>query len=671
MKTFLDEGILDEEEVLSIEGRGKTFAEIADRGINRRNLLKLMGAVSAAALIAPVVGGENAQAVTEAQMDGLVQGGEQATGAFQGDDVFPFQPLGNRDQLVVPPGYKVKTLISWGDPLFPDAPAFDPENQTAEAQHQQFGYNCDFVGFHPLPLGSDSSDHGLLFVNHEYTSSSLMFPGYDSNDVTEEQAQVELAAHGLTVVEIEQDENGEWGVVLDSQYNRRLNNLTEFELTGPVAGADRVKTSADATGTKVFGTLNNCAGGKTPWGTFLSGEENFHQYFGNRAQMEDLEAKALHVRYGLPSGASGRKWELYEDRFDLVKEPNEPFRFGWVVEVDPYDPESTPKKHTAMGRFRHEGATVVITPENKVVVYSGDDARFEYVYKFVSAGTYDPDDRAANMNLLSEGTLYVARFDGQVGDMSGSGEWLPLEHGNGPLNAANGFESQADVLINTRVAADLVGATKMDRPEDVETNPITGKVYVALTNNTQRKDAGAGDVPDEEVNAVNPRANNRNGHILEITPTNGDHAATTFSWDMFLLCGHPSDPSTYYGGYEVREHVSPIAAPDNVTFDRLGNLWISTDGQFSRLGVNDALFIVPVEGSNRGRLTQFFETVTGSEICGPEFTNDDTSLFLAIQHPGEGSGATYETPFSFWPDNQIPPRPSVVVIQGDDGEPIV
>jgi secreted PhoX family phosphatase len=359
----------------------------------------------------------------------------------------------------------------------------------------------------------------------------------------------------------------------------------------------------------------------------------------------------------LPEGPSERQWETFYSRFDLAKEPNEPLRHGWAIEIDPFDPTSTPKKRTALGRKKNEGHTSVISTNGNAVIYCGDDERFDYAYKFVTAGTYSATDRAANMDLLDEGTLYVAKFNDD-----GSGEWMPLIFGEGPLTAENGFDSQGAVLINTRAAADLLGATKMDRPEDFETNPITGTVYLVCTNNSNR---GGEDRP--VADAANPRDENLNGHIIEVIETGGDHAATTFAWDIFMLCGDPSDESTYFAGYP-KEMVSGISSPDNITFDLAGNLWISTDGMPRNLPSNDALYAVPVEGMERGNLKRFFTAVPGAEVSGPEFTPDNTTLFTAVQHPGEGG--TFESQISTWPDGTGAPRPSVVVIQAIDGSRI-
>ena len=627
------------EEVLSTEGKGDTFAEVMQRNMSRRGLLKGGAAASAMLLAAPALSAKSASAQTTAV-----------------EPTLDFQPIGlsTEDRTIVSAGHNVDVLLKWGDPITANTPAFDAANQTAEAQSQQFGYNCDFVGFLPLPLGSRSADSGLLVVNHEYTNPELMFAGYSADNPTKQQADVELAAHGVSVVEIARNGSRKWGYNRSSRYNRRLTATSSMAVSGPAAGHDWLKTSADPTGTNVSGTLNNCAAGRTPWGTVLTAEENFQQYFGNLEKLPDGDVKKMHARYGVETKATERKWERFYPRFDVVQEPNEPFRHGWVVEVDPYDPTMTPVKRTALGRFRHEAATVVITPARRVVLYTGDDARFEYVYKFVSARSYSTTDRKANMGLLDEGTLYVAKFNAD-----GSGQWLPLIHGQGGLTADKGFKSQAEVLINTRGAADLLGATKMDRPEDIETNPVTGKVYVVLTNNTQR---GTDNRPGTDP--ANPRKENKHGHIVELTEAGNDHTATTFNWGIFILCGDPKDETTYFAGYP-KVKVSTLSSPDNITFDNAGNLWISTDGQPGTLKMNDGLYAVPTEGPERGYVRQFFSGVPGGEVSGPEFTPDDTSLFIAVQHPGEGG--TLDKPLSLWPDGTNIPRPSVVVVQSETG----
>lgn len=631
------------EQTAPAERQGESFGTILERRFSRRTFLKGSVVTSAGVLTAAGI-----NEATTAHAEHL----KQSVGGF-----IPIKPQSpDTDKIVVPEGYTANVLIRWGDPIMPGAPDFDAENQTEEAQNQQFGYNNDMLAFFSLPEGSTSSDHGLLVANHEISNPELMFPNFDFEAPTQVQIDVQLACQGISIVEIQRSTDGAWSYVPDSQYNRRITSKTEMEITGPSAGHDWLKTSDDDTGTSVVGTLNNCAGGWTPWGTYLSAEENWHQYFANAEKLEDEALKEVYTRYGIPEGVSILRFEDFYDRFDVSKESNEPNRFGWMVEVDPYDPTSMPKKRTALGRFRHEAGTCVVAPDGRVVVYSGDDERFEYMYKFVTDGTYNARDRKANMDLLNAGTLYVARFNDD-----GTGEWLPLVQGTGPLTAANGFATQGDVVLKTRIAADLVGATDMDRPEDAEVNPTNKKLYLMLTNNSKR----------EEANAANPRTPNNWGHVIELTEEKDNHAATTFAWDIFLLCGDPKDSTTDFAGYD-KTRVSPIASPDNCTFDNQGNLWIATDGQAKEppdgIGANDALHMVPVAGKERGHVQQFASVVAGSETCGPLFTPDNTALFIAVQHPGEGG--TYEEPISVWPDGSSPPRPSVVVITADDGSAI-
>jgi secreted PhoX family phosphatase len=669
----------DKSKVYSGAGRGETFEQVLARRLSRRGLVKSAAAVAAVAVTGPrlVPVGVAAQTASPGASPAASPAASPVgTPAATTVGALGFEPitLTTGETPVVATGHRVRAFLRWGDPLVAGLPEFDPTNQSAAEQAQRFGYNCDWIAFMPLPPGSDSTDHGLLVVNHEYTNPELMFPGYQTanpdyqppaaddappdvpeflTNPTQEIVDVELEAHGLSVVEVRRNDAGEWETVLDSRYNRRITGTTPMEITGPAAGADLMRTSEDDSGARVVGTLNNCAGGVTPWGTIVSGEENFQQYFANLAQLgEDHPAYASHARFGIPEESSERRWEEFYGRFDLTQEPNEPFRFGWGVEFDPYDPTSTPKKRTTMGRNKHEGHTSAVAPDGRVAIYTGDDERFEYAYKFVTANPYDPDDRAANTDLLDEGVLYVAKFNDD-----GSGDWLPLVHGEGGLTEANGFASQADVLVNTRFAADALGATKMDRPEDFETNPVTGKVYLVCTNNNQRT--------LEQTDEANPRTENVHGHIIEITEDANDHAGTTFTWQMFLLAGDPAQGSTWFAGFDT-EAVSPISSPDNIAFDVDGNLWISTDGLANNLEGNDGLFVAPTEGENRGQVQQFFSAVVGAEVSGPVFNPDNSALFASVQHPAEGS--SYQEPATRWPDGGgMPPRPSVVLIQTDDG----
>jgi secreted PhoX family phosphatase len=619
------------------ESQNDYFGAVARRYISRRRLLGF-GALAAGMLVAgrnTVFGAETARA--------------QSAGGSSGLNFTPVK-LDSSDKVLVPPGYKYEILIRWGDPLFLDpTTGFDIDNQSAEKQARQFGYNNDFLGFIPL-----APNRALLIANHEYTNPELMFRGYDDKNPTKEQVDIELQAHGVSVVHIERHATRGWRYTLGAWHNRRITATTPMRFTGPAAGHPWLRTSEDPTGYTVLGTLNNCAAGITPWGTVMTCEENFHQYFANNDKVTDTAKQAVHKRYGLPGGESERKWERFHKRFDLAQEPNEAFRFGWVVEFDPRDPGSLPRKHTALGRFKHEATSTVIAKDGRAVVYSGDDERFEYLYRFVSAGRYNPDDREANMRLMESGTLYAAKFNDD-----GTGRWLPLVAGQGPLTAANGFPTQAEVCINTRRAADLVGATKMDRPEDVEVHPQTGTVYAVMTNNSQRGTSGK-----PGVDAANPRPENRHGHIIEIIPDGGDHAAPTFRWQFLMICGDPAkDKGTYFAGFD-QSLVSPISSPDNITFDNRGNLWIATDGQPSSFKKNDGVFAVPVSGPERGYNRQFLSGVPGGECASLIFSDNNDTLFVSIQHPGEGT--TLENASSRFPDGKEP-RPAVIFIRKEDG----
>jgi hypothetical protein len=563
-------------------------------------------------------------------------------------------------------GHEIQTVLRWGDPILPDAPEFDPLRQSAEAQARQFGYNCDYLDFFPLPRGSRGSGHGVLVVNHEYATTQLMFPGLGAGPqarkrVDEAQARIEMMAHGLSVVEVRRGADGRWTAARDGRLNRRITAETPMRVSGPAAGHPRLRTKADPEGLRVLGTLNNCAGGNTPWGTVLTAEENTNFYFLGDAA-ETGEQRDAYKRYGITK-AGVYAWGRFEPRFDLDREPNEPNRFGWVVEFDPYDPDSVPVKRTALGRFKHEGCTHALAPDGRVVFYSGDDERFEYVYRFVTARPWNPADRAANRDLLDEGTLSVARFE-----PDGAVRWLPLVHGQGPLTAANGFNSQGDVLVETRRAADLLGATPMDRPEDVEANPVSGRVYVMLTNNVRRTEA--------QLHPANPRPRNAHGHVLEIVPPGADagapdHAAPEARWGIFIAGGKPGvDHGAQY--HRATSDVGWLSCPDNCAFDSRGRIWIATDGADDAAGLADGLYAADTAGKGRGLTRLFYQAPTGAEVCGPRFTPDDTTLFLSIQHPGEEDGSSFDRPSTRWPDFRpdLPPRPSVVAITRRGGGPV-
>ena len=582
-------------------------------------------------------------------MPGATPAGQRTRSPFGFTPIAP-QPEG-LDKVVVPDGFEWSTIISWGDPIMADAPDFDFDHQSAAAQEGQFGYNNDYTTL----IRTKDQNAAVLVCNNEYTNDELMFRGYTgSASLTPEQLRIVMAAHGMSVVELRRaGASRPWEYVKGAPLNRRITATTPFRLDGPAAGHPLLRTSADPSGRRVLGTFANCSGGTTPWGTVLSGEENFNGYF--KASTIPADQQAAYRRYGLTG--KGRGWERIDSRFDTGAEPNEVNRFGWVVEVDPSDPSSTPVKHTALGRLKHEGANVTIAPNGRVVAYTGDDERFDYLYKFVSHGRFQPGEsaqaRANNLTLLSSGDLYVARFTGdgfEDGICDGTGRWLPLVVDN--ESHVPGM-SVAEVLIHTRLAADKVGPTKMDRPEDVEPNLVNGRTYVVCTNNTSR-------VPSQ-IDEANPRANNKHGHIIEITPDRGDDTAAGFSWKIVLIAGDPGDPATYFNGYD-RSEVSPISCPDNIAFDREGNLWIATDG--NALGHCDGMYVMPLSGPEKGHLQQFLSVPAYAECCGPLVTWDDRTVLAAVQHPGEVDGASPEKPASQFPyqgDGQ--PRPSVIQVR--------
>lgn len=622
-----------------IETGVKTISDLIDARLSRRGFLGGLAA-SGGVLLSGCATGAISQAAADPNAP-----------AFVFDEIM----RGLDEQHHVPAGYTADQVISWGDPLFEDSPSFDPMAQSEATQLKQFGYNNDYLGFVPLENAPDGAQRGLLCVNHEYVSTLLMQPGVAATypaSMTRDRCLTEMAAHGGSVVELIRKPEG-WTFVSGSPYNRRITaHATPMEITGPAAGSDRMKTTIDPEGRLAAGTMNNCAGGITPWGTWLMAEENFNGNFLGDLPEDHPEAEN-HDRYGVPGG--WYQWGRHIDRFNVGKEPNEPNRFGWVVEVDPMDPGSTPKKRTALGRFKHEGAESVVAPDGRVVLYMGDDQRFDYVYKFVTANRFDPDTPENNRDLLDEGTLYVARFD-----EDGYVEWMPLTFGEGLLTPENGFNSQADVLISTRLAADLLGATPMDRPEDVEPDAKAGRVWVMLTNNNRRT--------DDEVDAANPRADNRFGHIVEIREPDGDFTATQSRWGILVQCGDPNVAEIGATWNPLTSDQGWFGSPDNCAVDPSGRLWVATDGNPST-GSADGVWAMETEGERRGTSKAFFRAPIGAEVCGPRFTEDGRTLFVAVQHPGDGDGATFENPTTRWPDFKEgqPPRPTVLAIRKLDG----
>lgn len=555
---------------------------------------------------------------------------------------------------VLPPGYSRKILIRWGDPLHADAPAFEASRQTVDAALQQFGYNNDFVAF--LPFERGNSDHGLLAVNHEYPLPWLMWNDLSEDAVdamSRQQVDVSMAAVGMSVVEI-QRENAEWNHVRDSNFNRRISMFTPIDIRGPARGHLKMRTSEDPEGTTVIGTHDNCNGGVTPWGTVLSGEEGSADFFAGDYKKSPDRDHLERYYYEEQSSTGDYGWPLFHRRLNFENEMNEPNRFEWIVEVDPFEPERPPVKRTALGRFAHEGAHTVLNADGRVVVFMGDDWEFEYIYRFVTSGKCDGQDRDANRHLLDDGVLSVARFD-----EDGTLEWLPIRFGEGPLTTENGFTDQGDVMIQTRRAADLLGATPMDAPEGFVSDPRTGILYLALTQNRDRKAS--------QVSGPNPRANNEFGHLLTLqTPAGAsnehDYTATRFNWSVMLLCGPPNDAAPFHPDTDRR---SRFTDPDNLSVDSYSRLWVCTDdGNGSR----DALYVMQTSGPERMLSKRFYLPPLESECCSPAFTPDGRTLFLAVQHPGE-EASRLSNSVTGWPAAEpgTPPRPSVIAITRDDG----
>ncbi|MUH95586.1 DUF839 domain-containing protein [Aliivibrio fischeri] len=555
-------------------------------------------------------------------------------------------PTSTSDSIVLPKGYSWNTLMSWGDPIFANAPQFNPNGkQDSKAQALQFGDNTDGMSVFPL-----SSDRAILAVNNEYTNYEFLFAHQGKNMTADDVAKAQ-AAVGVTIVEIVR-KNDQWTMDSAGKANRRITANTEMEVTGPAAGHDLLKTKADPTGKKVLGTFNNCANGETPWGTYLTCEENFNDFFGSE---QNTTLTPDDKRYGIKVKQSEYQWHNFDDRFDVAKNPNEPNRFGWVVEIDPNDPTSTPLKRTALGRFKHENAALVVNNDGRVVVYLGDDERGEHLYKFVSKGKYQEGNNRANRNLLEEGILYVAKFAMKDDKLEGEGQWLELTYGKNGLTKENGFNSQAEVMIFARRAATQVGATTMDRPEWVAVHPDKKHVFCTLTNNKYR-----GVKEGQDVDGVNPRAENHYGQIVRWEPTNGDHVSDTFQWDLYLIAGNPTvHKDNLYAGSDNINKDNMFNSPDGIGFDKAGRLWIQTDGNYSNKGDfagqgnNQMLCGDP----NTGEVRRFLTGPIGCEITGLTFSEDQKTMFVGVQHP---SG-------HFPQGGDSKPRSTIVMITKDNG----
>ena len=560
------------------------------------------------------------------------------------------------DSISLPPGYRSAVLISWGQPLQANGPAFDSSgNGSADAQEVQFGDNNDGMSLFAFP---DDPNRALMAINNEYTNYRYLYP-HGGQPTSAQEVRKAQASEGVSVIEI-QRKGDAWQFVQGSPFNRRIHGNTPIRLGGPAAGHALLKTRADNTGTRALGTFQNCANGKTPWGTYLTCEENFTDCFGSSdpAQAFDPAQK----RYGVVAASKEIDWHLHDPRFDIAVNPNELNRHGWVVEIDPFDPQSVPVKRTALGRFKHENAALAETLDGRAVVYMGDDERGEFIYKFISRDKIDHKNPKANHDLLDQGTLYVARFD--AGDKNpdrprGQGQWIELSHGKNGLDSSSGFANQAEVLIHARLAASAVGATRMDRPEWIVVSPKDGQVYCTLTNNVKRGEDG------QPAGGPNPREKNVYGQILRWKERNNDHAAAAFDWDLFVVAGNPVvHAKTPKGGSANITPHNMFNSPDGMGFDDAGRLWILTDGDasnagdFAGMGNNQMLCADPASGEIR----RFMVGPVGCEVTGISFSPDYKTLFVGIQHPGENGGSTFP---EHLPNGK--PRSSVMAISREDG----
>ncbi|AZD32238.1 MULTISPECIES: PhoX family protein [Pseudomonas] len=560
------------------------------------------------------------------------------------------------DSITLPPGYKSSVLISWGQPLQKNGPAFDPSgNGTAAAQEVQFGDNNDGMSLFAFP---DDKNRALMAINNEYTNYRYLYP-HGGMPQSAEDVRKALASEGVSVIEV-QRRNGQWQFVQGSRYNRRIHGNAPIRLSGPAAGHALMKTSADKSGRKVLGTFQNCANGKTPWGTYLTCEENFTDCFGSSNAQQTFDA--AQKRYGASASSRDINWHQFDPRFDLAKNPNELNRHGWVVEIDPFDPHSKPIKRTALGRFKHENAALAETRDGRAVVYMGDDERGEFIYKFVSRDRINHRNPKANRDLLDHGTLYVAIFDNGDGNPDhpkGQGKWVELSHGKNGIDASSGFADQAEVLIHARLAASVVKATRMDRPEWIVVSPKDGQVYCTLTNNSKRGEDG------QPVGGPNPREKNVYGQILRWQTGRGDHGSMDFTWDLFVVAGNPAvHAGQPKGGSSNITPQNMFNSPDGLGFDKAGRLWILTDGDssnagdFAGMGNNQMLCADP----DTGEIRRFMVGPVGCEVTGITFSPDQRSLFVGIQHPGENGGSTFP---EHLPNGK--PRSSVMVITREDG----
>ncbi len=696
------------------------FSSILDARLSRRSLLK--GSLAAAA--ASYIGG------------GLLlsAAGDAKAAMRQLKLAFSAVPKSLADAVQLPPGYSYSLLLATGDPIAAGVADYANDgSDDAGSFARRAGDHHD--GMHFFGLGSGdrrdprATSRGLLCINHEAVTAAFLHPKgqtiADGRRTSDQEVLKEMLAHGVSVVEVERS-GSRWRVRRDSRFNRRITSFTDMELSGPAARSRLLVTRYSQTGTRTRGTLANCANGHTPWGTYLTCEENWAGYFrrlpDDDARRSPRERVAFR-RYGVggkgkelwatvqPDTADNRygRWDAgvrgtSDDGSDDYR--NAANTYGWVVEIDPFNPESTPRKRTALGRFAHEGAWPgPVVAGEPLVWYMGCDSRGEYIYKYVSSARWDPADAgkgmAAGDKYLDDGKLYAARFNAD-----GSGDWLELKLGmNGIMRDGSpyAFTDQADVLIHARLAADAAGATKMDRPEWGAVNPRNGEVYMTLTHNQNRG-------PDQ-VDAANPRSytdaragkqgkGNVNGHIIRWAEQDGRVAATRFRWDVFLFAARESAD-------RERVNLSALTAendfssPDGLWFSQSGLLWIETDDS-AYTDTSNCMLLAAIPGqvgdggkrevinsdaggerrvstrvgaeASASTLRRFLVGPVDCEITGLAESPDGRALFVNIQHPGETTKgedfniANPSTYLSHWPaGGQSRPRSATIVITRDDG----
>lgn len=589
----------------------RPFRDVLQANVRRRHLLQGGFALAASSFLSTSL---LASTIAEAR------GGSRPSRSL-----LNFTPVavanGSGPWPAISPDYEWEVLIPWGEPLEPGGPAFHYPPSAAD-QARQIGIGHDGMTYFPDPLSGNR--RGVLAINHEFGINQHVFGKPMPENL--EDVRVSQHAHGVSIVEIRKVD-GKWQTI-KSTIARRIHANTPVDFSGPAAGHALLQTP---NGNVPLGTLNNCANGFTPWGTYLTCEENFHGYFGASNRTTTWTPTPAQERYGFSAEGFRYGWHLFDRRFDLSDEDyrHEENRFGWVVEIDPLDPTRMPVKRTALGRFKHESATVTVGAEGRLVVYMGDDESFDYIYKFVSADNWRAM-RARGQNPLDHGSLYVARFNDD-----GSGEWLELTITNPALAAV--FADQGEILIHARMAADILGATPMDRPEWSTVAP-NGDVYCTLTNNSQRT----------EADAANPLAPNPDGHIIRWRDRYR-HVGTRFTWDIFLLAR------------DTHGTEDTFSDPDGLWADPDGRLFIQTDGG-QRDGLNNQMLVAdPASGD----LRRLFTGVTGDEITGITTTPDRRTMFINIQHPGNGDPSLTNFPAPL--DGVTVPRDATIVITRKDG----